>query len=178
MDDEQIWQQQPGEPARWYARFELFRLAGPDRSLLGSVHTEEANCSRDKRSARVPGAWDQAARKWRWRERAEAWDASRQELVRKEEEAAFTLRRKVWLSQSQALQSKAAERLLLLKPEEMSVRDMIACFVEGVKLERLAMGQPDTTVQSDGVISIEVVPPAVMPAMPSAAPLNEQTLIS
>ncbi len=75
------WEQQPGEPNRWYARFERFRLAGPSRSLLGAVKAEREQVG--KRSTRsVPQAWAKAAQQWRWRERAEAWDAHERYQVR------------------------------------------------------------------------------------------------
>ena len=34
------WEQQPGEPNLWYARFERYRLAGPSRSLLSNLNAE------------------------------------------------------------------------------------------------------------------------------------------
>jgi hypothetical protein len=34
------WERQPGEPNRWFERFDAYRLAGPARSLLGSVNAE------------------------------------------------------------------------------------------------------------------------------------------
>jgi hypothetical protein len=57
----------------WYARFEAFRLAGPQRSLIDIYHTERANAG--KRAAqKVPGSWTETAKKWNWYERVEAWD--------------------------------------------------------------------------------------------------------
>jgi hypothetical protein len=34
------WEQKLGEPNRWYSRFETFRLAGFNRSLLGVVNAD------------------------------------------------------------------------------------------------------------------------------------------
>ena len=67
------WEQQPGEPNRWYARFERYRLAGPSRSLLGAVNAERQQRGACQ-SKSIPQAWAKNARQWRWRERAEAWD--------------------------------------------------------------------------------------------------------
>src|SRR5262249_4187322 len=65
------WDQQPGEPNRWYSRFEQFRLAGPNRSLLGTLNAERAQRGK-KKGRSTPHAW--AGNASRWRERALAWD--------------------------------------------------------------------------------------------------------
>ena len=76
MDDESIqpdpWEQQLGEPNRWYARFESFRLAGPSRSLLGSVNADRL-ARGGNRSRSLPQAWAKNAKRWRWRERRRAF---------------------------------------------------------------------------------------------------------
>lgn len=73
-----IYERQPDEPARWYARFLLYRGMGAGRSLLGCVHREEAEKSGEKRSKKVPGSWDDAFERWHWKARAEAYDADQQ----------------------------------------------------------------------------------------------------
>jgi hypothetical protein len=92
------WDRQVGEPARWFHRFEKYRLAGPERTLLGVFHQEfaakngetqsgekrEKKCKRPSRVQRMPGSWPTAASRWRWKERAEAWDA---EQVRRDRAA-------------------------------------------------------------------------------------------
>lgn len=73
-----IWERQPGEPARWYARFLLYRGMGAGRSLLACFHREEALKGTKKRSNHVPGSWSQACERWHWKARAEAYDADQQ----------------------------------------------------------------------------------------------------
>lgn len=73
-----IYERQPGEPARWYARFLLHRNAGPSRTLLGTVHAEQAKTSDKKRSKGIPGSWFEACERWNWKARAEAYDADQQ----------------------------------------------------------------------------------------------------
>lgn len=74
MDEQQIWLQFEGEPHLWYSRFLIYRNMGHTRTFLGAVHTEEADKGSHKRSRKVPGAWDRAIKKWRWKERAETYD--------------------------------------------------------------------------------------------------------
>lgn len=73
MDERQPWERQTGESTSNFSKFEMFRLMGVGRSVL-----EVANQIRDgkghKRSHSTPGYLRKNAEKWRWRERAEAWD--------------------------------------------------------------------------------------------------------
>jgi hypothetical protein len=46
--------------------------------------------------------------------------------------------------EARALQAKALERLRALRPEELGPADLLRYLVEAAKLERLALGEPDT----------------------------------
>ena len=48
------------------------------------------------------------------------------------------------VKEARALQSKALERLRTLRPEELEPMDMLRFFVDASKLERLALGEPDS----------------------------------
>jgi len=69
------WDPQPGEPPRWYARFEIFRLIGPHRTMEEAYRiTREAERLRGKR----PGTgWYTMARDWDWAGRFSALKSSR-----------------------------------------------------------------------------------------------------
>jgi hypothetical protein len=74
------WERREGEE-RWYSRFLLYRDMGYSRSLLGTVHLEEAQKSTGKRSISVPGAWLNAFKRWDWKKRAQAWDDEQERLT-------------------------------------------------------------------------------------------------
>lgn len=77
---ERSWERLPDEPDRWYARFEVYRLIGPNRSLLGVYRLVTQLLGR---SGRAPGqAWYQAAQRWHWQARAQAWDAAEEARLR------------------------------------------------------------------------------------------------
>lgn len=77
---ERSWERLPDEPERWYARFEVYRLIGPNRSLLGVYRLVTQLLGR---SGRAPGqAWHQAAQRWHWQARAQAWDAAEEARLR------------------------------------------------------------------------------------------------
>lgn len=139
------WDRQEGEPERWFARFERFRMMGSGRTLLGCVRAEEAQSGKKKHSAAPPGAWSQAADKWQWRKRAEAWDASQLQKAREAEEDALAERRKAWIAQAMAIQGVGSQGLLALNADELAPRDVLAFLADGLKLEMLVRGEPTDT---------------------------------
>jgi hypothetical protein len=142
------WESSPGEPARWYARFERFRLAGPGRSILATFNAERADKGLTKRAC-VPGAWTEAARRWRWRERAEAWDEDERRKARQNHAAKIHEMNERHAQEARGLQAKAVERLRALRPEELGPTHVLRFFAEAAKLERQALGEPDERRQPE-----------------------------
>jgi hypothetical protein len=137
-----VWDRQPDEPTRWFERFHQFCLMGPGRTLMGCIHAEQERLGKEKKSTQIPGAWSEQAARWKWRERATAWDDYQRELARKEEEVTLRQRRRVHLAQAQLVQDKAFERLKAIAPAELTVRDVLAYLEAGVRQELLARGAP------------------------------------
>lgn len=71
------WDLQPGENTAWYARFDQYRLLGPNRTLR-EVYRRERNIYRkSKQHAIHLGSvkeWNIVSASWEWTPRAEAWD--------------------------------------------------------------------------------------------------------
>jgi hypothetical protein len=137
------WERQSGEPSRWYARFDIFRLAGPSRSLLAAVNAEREQRGAQK-SKSIPQAWAKSAKEWRWRERAEAWDERQRQQARAAHEKEIEEMNRRHLQEAKALQSKAIQRLKALEHAQLSPADLLRFFTEGTKLERTALGEPQT----------------------------------
>jgi hypothetical protein len=142
------WERLPGEPARWYTRFERYRLAGPSRSLLATCHAEKA-ATAARRPRCVPGAWAKAAQRWRWKERAEAWDAQEHQRARQAQADKIRAMNERHAHEARGLQAKALERLRALRPEELKAADVARFLIEATKLERLALGEPDTVQRQE-----------------------------
>lgn len=77
------WLQVENEPAMWYRRFMMYYLPlGPNRNLtrayLKWLETEKPEKAAAKKATRAfintSKEWSVHARKWKWRERAEAFD--------------------------------------------------------------------------------------------------------
>ncbi len=111
-DDRKPWHRLPGEPSRWFQRFERFRLLGPGRSMRKAWLAESPEGP--KRSD-VPNAWKVAVETWDWRARAEAWDQaeakaweeSRKQQIDRRRRAVFAAE---WSEASSMLEAAAALR--------------------------------------------------------------------
>lgn len=83
--DKQIWGRREGEPNRWFRRFELYRLFGPNRSIEVAYRLDcEAKDREIKRPSRL---WYVLSEAWNWQQRAEAWDQYLSDKAAKEIEA-------------------------------------------------------------------------------------------
>jgi hypothetical protein len=166
--------QQPGEPILWFARFEAFRRLGPGRSIL-AVYNAEPGKARKGPADSAPGAWKQAAAEWRWSERAEAWDQAQLRTARDEESEALAEMRRRHMAAALGAQGLAGRRLgqMLerakaepLYLEGLSVRDLLALFEFGLTQERLARGEPTSiSEQRDGAAREAAVLEAVALAL-------------
>ena len=136
------WDRRPGEPNRWFSRFESYRRAGPNRSLLGTVNEEGLEKGR-KRQTKVPGAWNRAAADWHWKERAEAWDEHERQKLREAHAKAIVEMNQRHIQVGQAMQGKGIQRLQSLELDDISATGAARLLTEGTKLERTAHGEPE-----------------------------------
>jgi hypothetical protein len=79
VGDRKPWDQVPGEPDRWFARFQLYLELGVTRTLNATA----AAAGRQERGAPLVASseWSHSARRWHWRIRAHAWDVHQRELL-------------------------------------------------------------------------------------------------
>jgi hypothetical protein len=114
-------------------------LAGPGRSLLGAVNGERRRKGRSPARSTLQ-AWAASARRWRWRERAEAWDeCQRQEARRVHADRLEEMNRR-HAQEAFELQGKAVQRLQSLDPERLSTADVLRFCLGAAKLERAVLG--------------------------------------
>lgn len=79
------WERQPGETSRAYAAFCSYRDLGPRRSLAAAYRARKPG-SLDERA---PGHWCEWSTRFRWVERAAAYDAFLDEQRREQKERAL-----------------------------------------------------------------------------------------
>lgn len=125
------WEIQPGEPSKWFVRFQHYLELGAKRSLLAVYRAEveeesarSGGIQRD-RAKSVPSSWRKASGDWHWEERAAAYEAQAAAGAQTKIETARSVRverqiqaeddwqaRQIWLREkewkvSQALYKKA-----------------------------------------------------------------------
>lgn len=82
VPSEKPWRRMSGEPTLWYTRFQTFYRLGVRRSMLGCYNRLRAQEGKSE-VIQLPNNWRRQTQRWRWRERAEAYDhyhAQRDEL--------------------------------------------------------------------------------------------------
>ena len=138
------WEQQPGESSRAYGAFCAYRDLGPRRSLRAAAEKFYGRTAAGV--VRQCTSWSST---FRWVERAQAWDRHLDLEARQAQEEARREMSQRQAQEAKALQAKAVERLRGLRPEEMSPADVVRFFVEAAKLERLALGEPETVQRQE-----------------------------
>jgi hypothetical protein len=133
------WEQQAGESTRAFGAFCVYRDLGPRRSLRAA-----AAAFYGRTSAAVERQLDKWSRAYHWVERTGAWDRNLDAEACKAQQEARREMVERHVKEARALQAKALERLRALIPEELGPADLLRYIIEAAKLERLALGEPDT----------------------------------
>jgi hypothetical protein len=170
------WEQQARESARAFGAFCAYRDLGPRRTIgaaaLPYYHRTSAALKRQLEK------WSSA---FRWVERAVAWDRHLDAEAQRAQEEARREMAERHVKEARGLQSKAVERLRLLRPEEMGPADVLRFLIEAAKLERLALGEPESlqrqelTGKRGGPITLTVIE-EVVGREPETPPCVEERL--
>lgn len=134
----QPWERQAGERKKPWEAFRIYRDMGPSRTIARAAASQ----------GKAAVTWEAWSREFSWVARASAWD---EEVDRKErEEHLQTVRdmTKRHVQEARALQAKAIARLQSLDPGELSPREVLRYFVEAVRLERTAVGEPEQIIET------------------------------
>jgi len=144
-----MWERQPGEPPRWFYRFDAFyRPAGPERSLLAAYRAwHQAEKGRKSEAVSAPTSWREAADTWRWGERAEAWDVGQRLERLKDEDEARRKNREQRIALLNGVMARASAALIRLQPDEAKWSDVIGAIRLAVQELRHEYGDDVTTVK-------------------------------
>jgi hypothetical protein len=146
------WEQQPDESSAAFGAFVIFRDLGSKRSLDEAARRYHARPECDPNPSQITatkhkgasGRIREWAEKYRWRERARAWDEEVDRQAREAQIEAVRAMHRRHAEQAVEFQTKALERLRGLPLEELDPPNVLRYYVEAVKVERLARGEPET----------------------------------
>ncbi|MGW3445669.1 hypothetical protein [Streptomyces sp. NPDC001076] len=134
------WEQQPAETPRRHGQFITYRDLGRTRTLQKAAEGLQLHAVTVRK----------AAARYRWRERAEAWD---QHLDRLYEAGWIDERRKAAESDAKILGAaigKLAQRLGTLDAQKMTVGDFIRLLDVAMRHRRALFGDPAATIAVTG----------------------------
>ena len=127
------WHMQPGESAKAYQAFELYRDAGPGRT----VEAVAASCNK---SASLLNRWSSV---YDWQARVRAFDeaAAAKASDRALEDAAAVRARQA--QHARAIQLRAMQKIASMDPGDMSMSEATRAWQVGAEAERKALGIAD-----------------------------------
>jgi len=139
------------EKTRYRLAFDLYVRMGPGRSLE-ALHRDLQKDPSLIGLKRAPSlstleAWSSA---FHWQARLLDLERQAAEQDREEQLKALREMNERHAREGLALQQKAVERLGTLPPERLSASDAVRALVEGVRLERLARGEPTDHIREEG----------------------------
>ena len=145
------WEQQPGESAKAFEAFTIYRDMGVERSVRKV--TQRLN-----KSLTLIGKWSS---RYNWPERARAYDRDldRQAHAQAVRDVRSMTNRHIRIAMQ--LQAKALEALEQLNVATLSPKMQLAFLAKATEIERMnrlsAAGMDDSGQQRDGAEGIEVV---------------------
>jgi hypothetical protein len=134
------WERLPGEPAKAYAAFRVYRDLPPSTRTVESV-VGTADVTQKGRQLRY------LAVQWDWRERAQAWD---DECARVEDGERLEQIRDMHRTHrraGRAVTLKAMQALQLMQPEDLPPAAAVRLLEIGTRLERLTLSQSVAELQ-------------------------------
>lgn len=161
------WEQQPAETPRKHGQFVTYRDLGRTRTLQKAAEGLQLHAVTVRK----------AAARFRWRERADAWD---RHLDRLYEAGWVEERRKAAESDARILGAavgKLAQRLGTLDAQQMSVGDFIRLLDVAMRHRRVLFGDPAATIAVTGPggnpLAVQLAEFAQMPAEQRRARIEE-----
>lgn len=123
--DERPWEQQDDEPVLWFDRFEQYRLLGPTRTVMAVYNDFRAGRGKG-RAKTPPQSWTEATHRWRWKDRARAWDMSLVQRRQEEWEEERSENKRQRLALLGSFRAKMTEAVALLDPTDIRWAEAVA----------------------------------------------------
>ncbi len=134
-----IWEKLPDETAKAYSAFVVYMRLDPDiRSIPKAIKEKYGSVTSSKLRL-----WYRWSSEHSWMIRANSWDAEVYRLKNAKHVKDVMEMEDRHIKIAQALQQAAVKRLRTLDENELTVTDILRFFLEGAKMERLTLGQPN-----------------------------------
>ena len=142
------WYRQPGEGAKAYQAFVIFRDMGPDRVVADVAK------AMGRASAAMIYKWSAQNN---WQERVRQYENHLQKVATKAAEKARTEMLARHANEAMLMQQIALQKLREVNPETVTVGDAVKMVDVAVKVERLARGEPTENVKEETSGEVKVL---------------------
>lgn len=141
MDNAKVkpWERQPNESDKAFEAFVCYRDMGADRSI-------NAVAQKLSKSRTLIAKWSS---QWGWVDRAAAYDNDLERQAHREKKKLVSDTRKRQLQIAMQLEKKALEALNMLKPEEMSSRDIKEMLRLATDIERKLLFDDEQATETE-----------------------------
>lgn len=135
----ELWERQSDETPTQWRMFVVYRDLGLTRTYAKTAEEIEKNASYVSKVARQNN----------WRERAQAWDDYEDRMRRLGHIESVRKINDMHQKVGGLMLQKALQRLQTLQPSELDSSDVRQMIVEGARMQRQSLGQPETHTQID-----------------------------
>lgn len=135
----ELWERQDGETPTQFGMFVVYRDLGLTRNFTKTAEELGKN----------PSYVSRVARQNNWRERAQSWDDYEDRMRRLGHVEAVRKMTDMHQKVGGLMLQKALQRLQTLQPSELDSSDVRQMIVEGARMQRQSLGQPETHAQID-----------------------------
>jgi hypothetical protein len=133
------WERQPEETPNQFRMFVVYRDLGLTRTYTKTAEQINKNISYISKIARQNN----------WRERAQAWDDYEDRMRRLGHIESIRKMTDMHQKVGGLMLQKALQRLQTMQPSELDSSDVRQMIVEGARMQRQSLGQPETHTQID-----------------------------
>lgn len=138
--EDAAWAKREGEPSDAWAGFMVWRDLSPHERKARTVGQTMGL------STRKVTSWAEAHD---WHERVAAWDAYLDQIRTRHAANRVVAMQERHLFQAMMMQAKGMERIVEIDAHELSPNDARNLVKDGIQLERITMGEPDSIHQHD-----------------------------
>lgn len=135
--ESELWERQPGETARAFEAFTVYRDMGADRSLRKAAQKLGKNST-------TISEWSV---KYEWVSRCAAWDAEQDRIARNEMMADMAKTRKRQREQARRMQEKGLELLESIRIGDAKLSEVVSLLKAGMEQERIAIGDVGEVIE-------------------------------
>jgi hypothetical protein len=144
----ELWERLPGESAKAYEHFVLYRDTGSGRSLR-----KVAECGESAAKIRQLEKWSV---RWRWVERAQSYDDEMDRQLRAKKEKARAEMAERHAKMALIGQGTVLERFRQIKPEDLTPSQAVQWLDTLTKIERLSLGEPTEIQKSEHTGTLDI----------------------